>query len=75
MTALARADALAQRSMVLEQALTEHTRIMEDLLAERLTAQQALDATLPVLTRGATERDRFQDDLAAYESSRGACAD
>lgn len=74
-TALVRADAVAQRSTALEQALAEHTRIMDELLAERLTAEQALDETLPVLTRGATERDRFQDELAAYESSRGACTD
>ena len=72
-TALAQADALAQRSTALEQALADHTRIMDELLAERLTAEQALDETLPVLTRGATERDRFRDELAAYQSSRGAC--
>ena len=74
-TALAQADAVAQRSTALEQALAEHTRIMDELLAQRLTADQALDEALPVLTRGATERDRFQDELAAYRSSRGACPD
>jgi hypothetical protein len=48
---------------------------MDELLAQRVTTEQALDETLPVLTRGATERDRFEDELAAYESSRGACTD
>ena len=74
-TALARADAVAQRATALQQALAEHTRIMDELLAQRVTTEQALDETLPVLTRGATERDHFEDELAAYESSRGACTD
>ncbi|GAA2725128.1 hypothetical protein [Cellulomonas aerilata] len=72
-TALAWADAVAQRSTALDQALADHTRIMDELLAQRLTTEQALDQTLPVLTRGATERDRLEDELAAYRSSREAC--
>jgi hypothetical protein len=72
-TALASADSVAQRSLALEQALAEHTRIMDDLLAQRVTTEQALDDALPVLTRAASERDRFEDELAAYRSSRSAC--
>jgi hypothetical protein len=71
--ALAEADALAERSTALERALEEHTRIMDDLLAQRVTTDRALDETLPVLTGAATDRDRFADELAAYRSSRAAC--
>ena len=46
---------------------------MDELLAERLTAVQALDQTLPVLTSGAKERDSLEVLLAAYESARSAC--
>jgi hypothetical protein len=74
-TALASADAVAARSAALEQFLAEHTRIMDDLLAQRVTTEQALDQTLPVLTRAATQRDFFEDELAAYRSSRAACPD
>ena len=71
--ALDQADAALQRSVLLEQALDEHTRIMDELLAERLAPEQALDQTLPVLTSGATERERFLEELAAYEQSRQSC--
>ena len=46
---------------------------MDELLAERLTAVQALDQTLPVLTQGATERRRFAEALEAYERARQEC--
>jgi hypothetical protein len=74
-TALAGADAVAARSAALEQFLTEHTRIMDDLLAQRITTDQALAQTLPVLTRAATQLDFFEDELAAYRSSRAACTE
>jgi hypothetical protein len=46
---------------------------MDELLAERITAQQALDRTLPVLTDGATERRRLEEALDAYQESRTDC--
>ncbi len=71
--ALAQADAALERSERIEQALAEHTRLMDELLAQRLDTQQALDQTLPVLTQGATERRLFAQELAAYERSRQEC--
>lgn len=71
--ALLRADAALERSVALDEALTRHTQIMDELLAERIDAQEALDRTLPVLTGAATERRRFQDDLSAYAESRQDC--
>ena len=71
--ALLRADAALQRSAAVEQALADHTAIMDELLAERITAQQALDRTLPVLTDGATERRRLEEALAAYQDARAEC--
>lgn len=72
--ALGRADAALERAGRLEQALAEHTRVMEGLLADRLTADQALDQTLPVLTGAATDRRLFAQELAAYTAARDACA-
>lgn len=71
--ALAQADALLERSVRVGQALSEHTRIMDELLAKRLTAEQALDQTLPVLTTGAKDRDLLEDVLQAYQSAREQC--
>ena len=71
--ALLRAEAALQRSAAVEQALADHTAIMDELLAERITAQQALDRTLPVLTDGATERRRLEEALAAYQDARTEC--
>jgi hypothetical protein len=72
-SALTRADAALERSQRLEQALAEHTRLMDELLAQRLDTQQALDQTLPVLTEGATQRRLFAEDVAAYERARQEC--
>ena len=71
--ALADADAALERSSRLATALAEHTRIVEELLAERVTTQQALDQSLPVLTRGATDRRLFTEELARYRGARQAC--
>ena len=71
--ALTRADAALARGETLTEFLAQHTQIMDELLAERLTRESALDQTLPVLTDGATERKRFAEDLAAYEQARAQC--
>jgi hypothetical protein len=73
--ALGQADTVLERSTALQQALAEQTRVMDELLAQRLTTDQALDRSLPVLTRGATDRKLFEQELAAYQRSRGACPD
>ena len=71
--ALLRADAALERSVALDAALGRHTEIMDELLAERIDADEALDRALPVLTDAATERRRFQSDLSAYAESRQEC--
>ena len=71
--ALLRADAAVERSVALDEALARHTEIMDELLAERIDAQEALDRALPVLTDAATDRRRFQQDLSAYSASRQDC--
>ena len=72
--ALQGADAVLERSVAVDEALAEHTGIMDELLAERITADQALDRTLPVLTDGATERRRLEEAIAAYRASREECS-
>ena len=72
--ALQRADAALERSASLDEALAEHTSIMDELLAERIDAAQALDRALPVLTEGATQRERFEQELSAYTASREQCS-
>ena len=71
--ALLQADAALERSVALDAALTQHTEIMDELLAERIDAEEALDRTLPVLTDGATERRLFQQELSAYSQARQGC--
>ena len=71
--ALRSADVALERSTQLEQALAEHTRLMDQLLAGQLDPEQALEQTLPVLTSGATDRRRFEEELAAYERLRQEC--
>jgi hypothetical protein len=73
--ALAQADAALQRSVAIEQALAEQTRVMDELLAERVSTPQALDEVLPVLTDGATERKRFRELMVEYEQLRESCPD
>ena len=68
-----RADVALERSRRLVAALEAHTRVMDELLAGRLTAQQALDRDLPTMTQSASDRAQFADELAAYERARSAC--
>ncbi len=71
--AVQRADVVVRRSERIADALASHTRVMDDLLAGRTTAQQALDRDLPALTEGATDRERLAEERAAYQRSRDAC--
>lgn len=73
LAALLRADAALERSVALDEALAAHTDIVDELLAERIDTQEALDRSLPVLTDGATERRRFEQELSAYSESREQC--
>ena len=73
--ALAQADAALEHSERIEQALAEHTRLMDELIARRLDADQLVEQSLPVLTQGATERRRFAEELQAYELARQVCPD
>jgi len=70
---LQRADAVRARAERLAAVLAEHTAVMDDVLAERLTKPGAIDRTLPVLTRAATERRRYAEESAAYQRQREAC--
>ena len=72
--ALARADAALTRAEAVEQALADHTAIADELLAERITPEQALDRSLPVITDGATDRRLLDEALTAYRQSREECA-
>ena len=71
--ALLRADAALTRAEAVEQALADHTAIIDELLAERIDAQEALDRALPVLTDGATARSQLEEAVTAYEQSREEC--
>ncbi len=71
--ALDQADLALETSVALEQALAAQTRVMDDLLASRLTTAQALDQSLPVLTRAATDRRQFAAELSAFRASRQGC--
>jgi hypothetical protein len=71
--ALLRADAVLERAAQVDAALSEHTAIMDDLLAERIDTEEALDRTLPVLTDGSTDRRELEESLAAYAEVREGC--
>ena len=71
--ALLQADAVLSRAEAVEQALADHTAIVDELLAERITADQALDRSLPVLTDGATARRQLEQARDAFEQSREEC--
>ena len=71
--ALLRADAVLTRAEAVEQALADHTAIVDELLAERITADQALDQSLPVLTDGATARRQLEQARTAYDQAREDC--
>lgn len=71
--ALEEADAALAIATRLELALTEQTRVMDELLARRLTEQQALDRALPPLTGAAKDRQALRDAMTTYRQAREAC--
>jgi hypothetical protein len=71
--ALLQADAALERSVAIEEALAEHTRVMDELLAQRISPEQALDEVLPVLTGAATDRKRFREQVVEFEGTRENC--
>lgn len=73
--ALTRADTLVDRSRRLEAALAAHTLVLDDLLAARVGADEAVQRSLPVLTGAATDRRLFLEEAAAYEQAREGCRD
>jgi hypothetical protein len=73
LAALERGDTTVARAERLESELKAHTEAMDDLLAKRITADQLVDRSLPVLTESATDRRRFAEELKAYQAARRAC--
>lgn len=71
--ALRRADVVLERSNRLEQALAEQTRVMDELLAQRLSPVEAQDQALAGLTEAAADRQRFAQELADYQDARTTC--
>lgn len=71
--ALLQADAALERSIAIEKALAEQTRVMDELLAQRVSTEQALDEMLPVLTEAATDRKRFREQIVELEGTREDC--
>jgi hypothetical protein len=57
----------------LEGALRDQTTVMDDVLARRVSNDQALDRLLPRLTTAAKDRQAFVDALASYQEVRAAC--
>jgi hypothetical protein len=71
--ALEQAEAALTLATRLETALREQTSVMDELLARRLTQEQALDRALPPLTAGAKDRQAFLDAVTTYRQAREAC--
>lgn len=71
--ALRRADVVLERSSRLEQALAEQTRVMDELLAQRLSPVEAQDQALAGLTEAAADRQRFAEELTDYQDARTTC--
>lgn len=71
--ALARGDAALERAVALSRALGVQTTAIDELLARRITSEQLLARSLPVLTTSSTDRKRFTEELAAYQRSRSTC--
>jgi hypothetical protein len=71
--AIERADQALSVASRLESALREQTSVMDDLLAKRVSKDEALDRLLPRLTTAAKDRQAFVDALASYQQVRAAC--
>jgi hypothetical protein len=71
--AVARGDAAVKQASELEAVLATQTRVMNDLLAHRLTTEQALAAAVPSLTRGSQQALQFDQDASAYGAAASRC--
>lgn len=71
--ALERADAALAVGSRLEVTLQEQSAVMDDLLAGRVTRQQALDRAVPPLTLAAADRRAFLEAVTTYRTTRDAC--
>jgi hypothetical protein len=71
--AMWRADAVIAGSRVLRDTLARQTRVMNDLLAHRVTERQAVDSTLPGLVHATQQSSRLDQDAAAYREAARDC--
>ena len=71
--ALKRADAALALGDQLEQSLAEQTSLVDELLAQRATAEQVLDQALPPLTKIAKDRQGFLDAVTVCQQARVDC--
>jgi hypothetical protein len=72
-SAIEEADSALAAASRLEGALRDQTTVMDDVLARRVSNDQALDRLLPRLTTAAKDRQAFVDALASYQEVRAAC--
>lgn len=71
--AVEQADAAIAAAVPIETALSKQTDAMNGLLAGRLTTRQALDRTLPGLTRGAEKTVQFDTERGSFADLAASC--
>jgi hypothetical protein len=74
-SALDRADEALASAVRIERTLSEQTALMNDLLAQRITREQALTRAVPPLAAAGPDRRAFQDAFTAYQGRRAGCAE
>jgi len=73
MRALDSADAAMRDVRTVEAALTTQLRAMNDLIAHRISTDEALGQTLPSLTRASQQSLQLDQDAAAYADVASRC--
>ena len=71
--ALARAEEVLTEARAVDRALATQVQAANDVLAGRVLPQQALDRTLPALTRGAQRSAAFAQAEQRYRSAAQSC--
>ena len=71
--ALDNADAAMRDVRAVEAALTTQLRAMNDLIAHRISTDEALGQTLPPLTRASQQSLQLDQDAAAYAALASVC--
>lgn len=71
--AVRRADAVLGEARGLDDALETHTAVVDDLMAGRITAQQAVQRMLPALTAGSRRSTALDLAVQRYEEVAAAC--